>query len=72
MGETMMLGLRLLGDGVSSDAFARRHGVSLSERYGAVIQRFETLGLMERDGNRVRLSPKGALVSNSVLAEFLP
>jgi oxygen-independent coproporphyrinogen-3 oxidase len=72
MGETMMLGLRLLGDGVSSDAFARRHGVSLSERYGAVIQRFETLGLMERDEDRVRLSPKGALVSNSVLAEFLP
>jgi oxygen-independent coproporphyrinogen-3 oxidase len=72
MGETMMLGLRLLRDGVSSDAFARRHGVSLSERYGAIIQRFEMLGLMERNEDRVRLTSQGALVSNSVLADFLP
>jgi oxygen-independent coproporphyrinogen-3 oxidase len=72
IGETMMLGLRLLRDGVSADAFARRHGIGLFERFGPLIERFETMGLMERTGDRVRLTAQGALVSNSILAEFLP
>ena len=72
MGETMMLGLRLLRDGVSAGDFERRHGVSLDERYGELIERFTGMGLLEREGCRVRLSPGGAMVSNSVLAEFLP
>ncbi|MEZ4521232.1 MAG: radical SAM family heme chaperone HemW [Thermomicrobiales bacterium] len=72
MGETMMLGLRLLQDGVSASDFQRRHGIALSERYGALIDRFIEMGLLVAEGGRIRLSPSGAMVSNSVLAEFLP
>ena len=31
MAETMMLGLRLLNEGVSGEAFLARHGVSLND-----------------------------------------
>lgn len=71
-GETMMLGLRLLRDGVSASAFERRHGVSLRDRYGDLIDRFTGMQLLEFQNDRLRLSPQGAMVSNSVLAEFLP
>ena len=72
MGETMMLGLRLLQDGVSAHDFELRHGVALTERYGALIERFAGIGLLRFDGERLRLTASGAMVSNSVLAEFLP
>ena len=39
MGETMMLGLRLLQDGVSPPSFARRHGISLVDRFGSQLAR---------------------------------
>jgi oxygen-independent coproporphyrinogen-3 oxidase len=71
MGETMMLGLRLLEDGVSPLAFARRHGVSLFDLFGPQLARFTTIGLLEADHHRVRLTKRGVLLANSVCAEFL-
>ena len=35
------------------------------------LERFESGGLVEREGNRVRLTPRGVLLSNEVFAEFL-
>jgi oxygen-independent coproporphyrinogen-3 oxidase len=72
MGETMMLGLRLLIEGVSKHDFLARHGVELDARYGDLVRRFESMGLIEQVADRVRLSPNGAMVSNGILAEFLP
>jgi oxygen-independent coproporphyrinogen-3 oxidase len=71
MGETMMLGLRLLQDGVSPASFARRHGVSLFDRFGSQLGRLTSMGVLEADDNRVRLTERGALLANSVCAEFL-
>jgi oxygen-independent coproporphyrinogen III oxidase len=71
MGETMMLGLRLLEDGVSAQSFAQRHGVSLFEQFEPQIVRLKSHGLLEVDDRRVRLTPRGALLANSVCAEFL-
>jgi oxygen-independent coproporphyrinogen-3 oxidase len=71
MGETMMLGLRLLQDGVSAPAFHERHGVRLRERYGQEISRLSELDLLDDLGDRVRLTARGALLANSVCAEFL-
>jgi oxygen-independent coproporphyrinogen-3 oxidase len=71
MGETMMLGLRLLDDGVSVPSFARRHGVSLFEQFEPQIARLTSIGLLETDDERVRLSKRGALLANVVCAEFL-
>ena len=70
MGETMMLGLRLLEDGVSAPSFARRHGVSLFEQFEPQLARLTSIGLLEVD-ERVRLTQRGALLANAVCAEFL-
>lgn len=72
MGETMMLGLRLLVDGVSAEAYAARHHQPLVERYRAEIDRFEAIGLLEwHTPDRLRLTPRGALLANDVCAAFL-
>jgi oxygen-independent coproporphyrinogen-3 oxidase len=71
MGETMMLGLRLLEDGVSPPSFAQRHGVSLIDQFGPQLARLTSMGLLEADEARVRLTTRGVLLANSVCAEFL-
>jgi oxygen-independent coproporphyrinogen-3 oxidase len=71
MAETMMLGLRLPEAGVSLSAFADRHGIQLMEKFGAQIRKFESIGLLSADSERVRLTARGALLANSVCAEFL-
>ena len=71
MGETMILGLRLLRDGVSVPAFRRRHAVSIWEAFAPQISKLASLGLVERDEERVRLTRRGTLLANSVCAEFV-
>jgi oxygen-independent coproporphyrinogen-3 oxidase len=71
MAETMMLGLRLLDHGVSDTAFARRHGTTLDDAYGPAIEELTTVGLVERTGGGLRLTPRGLLLANDVIARFL-
>lgn len=71
MGETLMLGLRLLEDGVSVPSFAQRHGVSLFDTFAPQLSRLRSIGLLEVDDRRVRLTKRGILLANSVCAEFL-
>jgi oxygen-independent coproporphyrinogen-3 oxidase len=72
MSESMVLGLRLLVDGVSASDFERRHGQALETVYAAAIERFMGLALLEWSSDRrLRLTRRGALVANSVCAEFL-
>lgn len=70
-GETMMLGLRLLDDGVDADAFQVRHGVDLFEHFAEPIARMEGVGLLERTPDGVRLTQRGMMLANDVAAEFL-
>lgn len=72
MGETMMLGLRLLQEGVSAAAFQRRHGTALLDVYGRQIEELAGIGLLTWDGERVRLTHRGLLLANDVAARFLP
>jgi oxygen-independent coproporphyrinogen-3 oxidase len=72
MGETMMLGLRLLQEGVVDDEFAARHGQSLDQAFGDTIQRFCAQGLLERDDRGVWLTHRGLMLANDVCAAFLP
>jgi oxygen-independent coproporphyrinogen-3 oxidase len=72
MGETMMLGLRLVGEGVTDARFRERFGVGLEEVFGQEIGRLVRRGLLERLPDRVRLTPQGKLLGNQVFAEFLP
>lgn len=71
MSETMLLGLRLLRTGVDADAFARRHGQSLHDAYGDVIDLAESRKLIERTPGGVRLTHQGLMLSNDVTAEFV-
>jgi oxygen-independent coproporphyrinogen-3 oxidase len=71
MAEHMMTGLRLTREGVSASGFAQRFGVSIFDVYAAQIERFEFCGLLCRDGDRIRLTPRARLLSNQVFAEFM-
>ncbi len=72
MGETMMLGLRLVQEGVEDARFRSRFGVGLDEAFGAEIAGLVQRGLLERLPERVRLTSGGKLLGNQVFAEFLP
>jgi oxygen-independent coproporphyrinogen III oxidase len=72
MGESMMLGLRLLVDGVSTSDFETRHGQKLMDVYAEQIERFVSIGMLESCNERVRLTGRGMLLANDVCAEFLP
>jgi oxygen-independent coproporphyrinogen III oxidase len=72
MGETMMLGLRLLQEGVPFERFGAQFGIELEEAFGAEIDRLVSRGLLERLPDRVRLTPAAWLLGNRVFAEFMP
>lgn len=72
MGETMMLGLRLVTEGVSFSRFRSRHGCDLRQRFTETLQRLDTLGLLHIEDERVRLSERGLMLGNQVFAAFLP
>jgi oxygen-independent coproporphyrinogen-3 oxidase len=61
--ERFYVGLRL-SEGI-------RPGDDDWRRFAAPIRRFLDAGLMETEGDRLRLSARGVLLSNEVLQEFL-
>lgn len=71
MGETMMLGLRLLEEGVTTAEFEARHGLPLHAHFGTQIDELTALGLLDWNGSRLRLTARGALLANDVCARFL-
>jgi oxygen-independent coproporphyrinogen-3 oxidase len=71
MGETMMLGMRLTGEGVRESEFRARFGVGIAERYPEEVKELTELGLVERTPDRVRLTPSARLVANRVFAAFV-
>jgi oxygen-independent coproporphyrinogen-3 oxidase len=72
MGETMMLGLRLVAEGVEFGRFRSAFGRSLDEVFGDEIRVLQARGLLETVDGRVRLTAEGRLLGNQVFAEFLP
>lgn len=70
MEETMFLGLRMT-EGVSCQKFRDCFGHSMEEVYGKVLEKHRAAGLLEYDGQTVRLTDRGIDVSNYVLADFL-
>jgi len=71
IGETMMLGLRLLREGVADAPFAARHGVALTDAFGPIIDDLTELGLLARPAEGVRLTHRGLMLANDVCARFL-
>ena len=71
-GETMMLGLRLIDEGVAHERFAALHDADLRAVYADELAQLTDWGLIEQLPDRVRLTPRGLMIANSVLARFLP
>ena len=83
MQETLMLGLRLTGAGVSPQIFRSRFGRDLKEVFGKEIDELVGLGLLEwslasapssageGQGVRVRLTPRGRQLGNQVFMRFV-
>jgi len=74
IGETMMMGLRLVSEGVCASQFSHRFGISLSDKFGAQIARLRDFGLLEWTNEpdvRLRLTQKGYLLGNQVFREFI-
>jgi oxygen-independent coproporphyrinogen-3 oxidase len=72
MGETMMLGLRLLHEGVPRSRFAARHGRAVDDVFAEELRQLAERNLLTWDEHRVRLTPEGLLLGNRVFGAFLP
>jgi oxygen-independent coproporphyrinogen-3 oxidase len=64
--EELFLGLRQL-DGIDVGRIERQYGVALASRFDSLA----LAGLIERDGNIVRLAPERVSVSNEVFVELM-
>ena len=68
--ESLMLGLRMM-EGVSEEAFARMHGMTLEEAFGKKMRRPLEEGLLVRQNGHLKLTRRGMDVQNRVLVAFL-
>ncbi len=68
--ESFFLGLRL-NRGVSLQELRGRFGDKPIDDYASVIAELAECGLLKSDGERVRLTPRGRLLSNEVFERFL-
>jgi oxygen-independent coproporphyrinogen-3 oxidase len=68
--ESFFLGLRL-NRGVSLPALKAQFGDAAVSSYDAVIAELVPDGLLEAASDRLRLTPRGRLLSNEVFAQFL-
>jgi putative oxygen-independent coproporphyrinogen III oxidase len=69
-GESMMLALRL-SEGVTAGEIRRRHGIDPLVRYRRPIARFRKAGLLTVTRGRIRLTPRGRMLADEVLAAFV-
>lgn len=68
--EAIFLGLRLL-KGINLAEHKRTYGQDLLEEKGRKIEELREVGLLELESGFLKLSQKGILVSNSVMAELI-
>lgn len=74
IGETMMMGLRLTREGISSQAFENRFQRPLQDIFPKQIKRLIQTGLIEWVDDsqlNLRLTPQGRLLGNRVFQEFI-
>lgn len=72
MGETMMLGLRLVQEGVPFEHFQALHQEDVRAVFETELAQLQAWDLIELVDQRVRLTPKGLMVGNQVFMHFLP
>ena len=70
-GETMMLGLRLLNEGVGQARFIERYGNPINYFYEKELAEGVSLGLLDVTAERVLLTERGHFLSNRVMEMFV-
>lgn len=68
--EALFLGMRLMR-GIDLRRYRDSFGIDLRDEHGADLDRFCKAGLLEFDGDLIRLTRNGALLSNEVFAAFV-
>ena len=68
--EAVFLGMRMMR-GVSVERYQKLFGIDLRESHQTELARFREAGLIEFDGDLLRLTRSGALLSNKVFATFV-
>lgn len=68
--EAVFLGLRLMR-GLNTRQYRDQFGVDLRDEHGAELNQFRDAGLIEYEGDMLRLTRSGALLSNEVFAVFV-
>ena len=68
--EAFFLGMRLMR-GIDLKRYRDSFGIDLRDEHGADLDRFRDAGLLEFDGDLLRLTRSGALLSNEVFAAFV-
>jgi oxygen-independent coproporphyrinogen-3 oxidase len=68
--EAWFLGLRM-NEGVDTVALRQEFGSALLEPAMQTVERLVDDDMLSTDGTRVRLTPRGRLLSNDVFQEFL-
>jgi oxygen-independent coproporphyrinogen-3 oxidase len=68
--ETFFLGLRVT-EGVHLADVRTRFGNSFVDAFDPTLAELSDGGLIDRSGDRIRLTPRGRLVSNEVFERFL-
>ena len=70
MGETIMLGLRLI-EGISIHQFEKRFQISFTIFFKTIISSLKEKGLVVIEKDYLRLSKKGLFLADSVILEFI-
>ena len=70
LSEAVILGLRL-NEGISADDIEAHFGIDLHSRFATEIAECSSLGLLEEQDGRLRLTPRGRLLGNEVFIRFL-
>lgn len=68
--ETVIMGLRMT-DGVQRNRLITRYGIDPGEYYKTILVALQDNGLVELTDSYLRLTGKGRLLSNSILAELV-
>lgn len=70
MEEQVFLGLRKK-TGISLARFEKRFGVSFETVYGSVVAKLVANGLLQQEGDRLRMTKRGLYLGDSVAQEFM-
>ncbi len=71
MSEAVLLGLRLLTDGVDTAAFAARFGRDIFDVFGKELEKHQKNGLLLYKNGRLLLTERAYYISNYVLCDFV-